>query len=131
MGLFRTQPVTRIVEVTPEPQPGDPRIDADHRLEMSVTGRELAALFAYKGWLVDGAKSGVPSAEEILGIFIRLADSLNNGSDAAYNTTARLMVIKDSDFPSSTDLYLYVGHLSEPPSDDTNSANTSEVDTSV
>ncbi|XVU22567.1 hypothetical protein ACQPZJ_35610 [Actinoplanes sp. CA-054009] len=81
--------------------------------DMALSARELSALYALKGWMVYGSAGPekIPDAFEILGILLNLAESIARNPEAHYNTTGRLMAMKDSDFPGSVDLYLYVGNV--------------------
>lgn len=124
--------VTKIVEVRDEPIPWEPGNAERWVLDLSLSSRELAALFALKGWQVQNASNNesVPGAAEIRGILVTLAESIAGG-DASYNSTARFMAVRDHDFPSATELYLYIGNMSEKTTDDIDPDDLTEADIPV
>jgi hypothetical protein len=91
---------------------------AGKRLEMAVSSRELAGLYAAKGWQLMGAAAAdkVPNARELLSVMLNLQDLLEEPGD--YVSMGRLMAVNDPDFPGETDFYLYVGSMDNMPTDD-------------
>ena len=115
----RAPRVVKVIHVTAEPEGVAPAQSGNYRFELSLNSRELAALYALKGWQVQNATNdeSIPGGSEIIGILANLADSISKG-EFAYNTSARLMAVRDEDFPDVTDFYLYVGNAYTTPTDD-------------
>ncbi|MCG5459604.1 hypothetical protein PSH03_005387 [Micromonospora sp. PSH03] len=79
---------------------------------MALTTRELAGIYTSKGWRIAGTHGENPSRSELLMVMGRLAAHLTEHGDASYSNTARLMAVKDEDFPDNVDFYLFIGTAS-------------------
>lgn len=107
-----------------EPEAADTAPPERWDVDMALKAREIAALYQSKGWRVAGTQGEYPTGREILEIVVRLANSVLDDPRHKYNNTARLLAIRDADFPDSVDLYLYIGHASTAMTDDNNGSGT-------
>ncbi|SDH17951.1 hypothetical protein SAMN05421505_11280 [Sinosporangium album] len=79
-----------------------------------IQPESLAAIYAMQGWPIADAENGYPTADEIEAVVRRMVDGLERDerdSATLYLSSARMLVYRDPDFPSSYEIYLHVGYV--------------------
>lgn len=84
----------------------------DDEWELSL--REIAALFALKGWQFASPELGygIPGEDHISNLFRSLVkDIREDGRPSVMSSRGRFMAIRDANTPGSIDMYLNVGFV--------------------
>ncbi|WP_200209078.1 hypothetical protein [Micromonospora coerulea] len=102
---------TYAVEITDEPE-YMPAVEVSG-VEMAIPVRKLAALFVEQGWqlAIDGKRPKEADPDDIKAVIAGLIDTLATSPDVTYATGFRFLMLRDQDYTSDFDLYLYAGRV--------------------
>lgn len=106
-GIEKTEKFNFSEHINPDDDVSDIEIDWDIQLDMPL--RQLAAMFYQNGWQI--ARPDMPAqpgVNQLAQIITELISTVDDKPDS-YTASARLLALRDSDYPNNVDLYVYVG----------------------